>query len=168
MKKLFTRLLGMVDSESVRLFVWPYYVAFLAFGLYATIVGWPQNVVEPVMGRWTYLAWLWMHIPSTVFVLVGLILRHGGKPVHEMTGPLLFADFLGLYMQRGGHIAVFCLLSVYDFAVLRGGSFNSQALYSFFILIPYTLGCLLLALQVHRKIHHGDILHKEGRAVSNG
>lgn len=166
MKKLFTRLLGMVDSESVRLFIWPYYFAFLAFGLYATIHGWPSNVVEPVMGNSTYLCWLWMHIPATLFVLIGLLLRHGGKPVHEMNAPLLFADFIGLYMQRGGHLAVFCLLSVYDFTVIRGGNFYGQAMYSFFILLPYTMGCLLLALQVHRKIHRGDLLHREGKVPS--
>lgn len=152
---------SMLDSETVRLFVWPFYLGLLAWGVYASIWAWPLSIVEAVMGRSLYLAWLWMHIPGTLFVMIGLALRHGGKPLDEMGPILLFSDYLGLYMQRGGHICMGLLLFMYEVSVVKGGYWG-QPLYSFFVIAPYVLGCGFLALQTHRKIKRGKLLHQEG------
>lgn len=154
-----------LDSESVRLFVWPFYFGLLCWGIYATIWAWPLSVVEPVMGHSVYLVWLWLHIPGTLFVMVGLILRHGGKPIDEMGPILLFGDYLGLHMQRGGHICMCLLLFMYEASIVAG-SFWGQPLYSFFAIAPYVAGCAFLALQTHRKIRHGERSHRRNRKAA--
>jgi hypothetical protein len=154
----------MLDSESVRLFVWPFYLALLAWGIYSTIWAWPSSVIEPVMGHEVYVLWSWMFIPGTLFVLVGLALRHGGKPLDEMGPVLLFGDYLGLFMQRGGHVCMGLLLFMYEFSIVKGG-FWGQPLFSFFAISPYVLGCYFLAHQAHRKIRSGEVLHRKVKAA---
>lgn len=156
--KAFTK---MLDSENVRLFVWPYYISLLAWGVYATIWAWPINVVEPVMGRTAYLIWVWMFIPGTLFVMIGLVLRHGGKPIAEMGPVLLFSDYLGLWMQLGGHACMGLLLFAYEVSIVKGG-FWGQPLFSFFAIAPYVLGCVFLTAQTGRKLRYGVLLHRDG------
>lgn len=150
----------MLDSENVRLFVWPYYSSLLAWGIYASIWAWPLSIVEPVMGPLVYQAWLWLFIPGTLFVMVGLGLRRGDKPISEMGTALLFTDYLGLWMQLGGHTCMGLLLAAYEVSIVRGGYWR-EPLFSFFAIAPYVLGCMFLALQAGRKLRHGEKLHRQ-------
>lgn len=169
MARVVHRFWELLDSETVRLFVWPYYLALLAWGIYATIFAQPISVIEPVMGHAFYNLWVWLQIPGTLFVLVGLVMRHGGKPLHEMGPVLLFSDYLGLWMQTGGHACMGLLLLAYEVAIVRGG-FWGQPLFSFFAIAPFVLGCMFLALQTGRKLRHGALLarHPANDARSSG
>lgn len=151
------RFWDLLDSETVRLFVWPFYIALFGAGVYLTFCAQTISIVEPVMGHVFYNLWVWLHIPGTLFVLVGLVMRHGGKPLHEMGAVLLFTDYLGLWMQTAGHCCMGLLLAAYEISVVKGG-FWGQPLYSLFALAPYVLGCVFLALQTGRKIRHGILL----------
>jgi hypothetical protein len=147
-----------LDSESVRLFVWPYYIALLAWAIYATLAAQPITSVE--------IAEVWMTIPGTLFVMIGLVLHHGGKPIHEMSGPQLFKDYLGLWMQVGGHVCMFFVLLAFDITAI---GIWSQATFvghaTVFILGPYVLGCVYLALQTIRKLWRPEMRRD---AVLNG
>lgn len=162
MKNVTKRFWELVDSETVRLFVWPYYLSLLAYGVWATTHRWPSNVIEPVIGPQIYHFWAIMHIPGTLFVLIGLILRHGGKPLSEMGPVLLFNDYIGLHMQRGGHICMAIILGVFEYSMIWGYLHGiSNQTYVIFLVSPYVLGCVFLAIQVHRKIAQGEALHKK-------
>jgi hypothetical protein len=149
----------LLDSETVRLFVWPYYVALLIWGVYGTFFAAPSVLVEPVMGHLAYNLWIWMNIGGTSFVLIGLILRHGGKPIAEMNTPQLFTDYLGLWMQFGGHVCMGLVLFTYEYAGIVG-AYWGQAAFTLFIIPPYVGGCMLLSLQTARKLWHAEKLHR--------
>lgn len=155
-----TRFWELLDSETVRLFVWPYYIELLVWGVYATVVAQPISIVEPVMGHAFYNFWVWTQIPATLFVLLGLTMRHGGKPVAEMGPVLLFRDWLGLWLQLGGHVCMGLMLAAYEYSGIRG-AYWGQGAFSLFLVPAYVLGCLFLALQTGRKLWHGEQLHRD-------
>jgi hypothetical protein len=154
---------ALLDSESVRLFVWPYYIALLAFGVWALIHKWPYNVVETVMGPTVYHAWAFMHIPGTLFVMIGLAIRYHRYTISRMGKFLLFLDYLGLHLQRGGHACMAIILAMFETSMIVGymhGIIIIQT-YVIFLVSPYVLGCVFLTLQVHRKIVLGERLHRK-------
>lgn len=152
---------ALLDSESVRLFVWPYYLALLGYGFWAVCHKWPYNVVEPVMGPEIYHAWASMHIPGTLFVLIGLLIRYHRYSISKMGKFLLFLDYLGLHMQRGGHACMAIILGMFETSMIIGYT-NGIIIqtYVMFLVAPYVLGCVFLTAQVHRKIVLGERLHK--------
>lgn len=154
-----TRFWELIDSETVRLFVWPFYFGLLCWGIYGTFFAAPIQFVYPVMGETLYNVWVWIHIPGTLAVLVGLILRHGGTPLAQMTTPMLFRDYMGLWMQLGGHVCMFFALLTYELSAIRGAYWGFAA-FSIFALAPYVLGCLFLAIQTGRKLWRGETLHQ--------
>lgn len=158
-KHAVARFWELLDSESVRLFVWPFYAGLLCWGIYGTFFSAPIQIVYPVMGKLLYNAWVWINIPGTVSVMVGLALRHGGKPIAEMTGPMLFSDYMGLWLQLGGHMCMFFALLAYEVSAVRG-VYWGYAAFSIFALAPYVLGCFFLALQTARKLWRGETLHQ--------
>src|ERR1700754_3904479 len=93
----------LVDSDSVRPFIWLYYIPLLLWGIYA--VGWAEPIptLQPIIGGWIYEVWEWMPIPGTLACMVGLGIRHGGTAVSQMSAPLLFRDWLGLWLQATSH-----------------------------------------------------------------
>jgi hypothetical protein len=149
----------LLDSESVRLFVWPYYFFLLLWGIYASIWAQPISIVEPALGHWFYNFWVWMQIPGTLSVMIGLVLRHGGKSVFEMTSPALFRDYLGLWMQFGGHSCMGFILAAYEIAAIRT-AYWGQAVFSIFAIAPFVLGCAFLALQTARKLVVAEGFHR--------
>lgn len=149
----------LLDSETVRLFVWPFYLALQAWAIYGIFFAAPIEFVQAVMGAFAYDLWLWMCLAGTSSVLTGLALRRGGTPVAQMSWPMLYRDYLGLWMQLGGHLCMFLVLAVYEVSAIRGAHWG-QAAFSIFALAPYVLGCLFLALQTARKLWHGERLHR--------
>jgi hypothetical protein len=152
---------ALLDSESVRLFVWPYYLALLAYGGWALSHRWPYSIVEPIMGATIYHGWALMHIPGTLFVMIGLGIRYHRYTISRMGKFLLFLDYLGLHMQRAGHACMAIILGMFE-ACAISGYFRGidQQTYVIFLVTPYVLGCVFLTLQVHRKIVLGERLHK--------
>ena len=63
----------MLDTENVKLYVWPYYLTLWAFGFCAVISTVPLTYVEPVMGNLFYQVWVLM-------MIVGTTLRRSGPP----------------------------------------------------------------------------------------
>jgi hypothetical protein len=106
------------------------------------------------MGQTTYNAWVWMPIPATLSAMAGLALRHGGSALDEMSTPLLFRDWMGLFMQCAGHAAMFPVLLVFEITGVAG-SYWGQPVISVFLISSYTIGVALLALQCGRKIWRG-------------
>lgn len=151
----------LLDSETVRLFVWPFYMGLLAWGIYATFWAQPIAIVESVLGHTFYNLWVWTCVAGTLSVMIGLTLRHGGKSVAEMTTPMLLSDYIGLWMQLGGHICMGLVLLAFEVSAIQGAYFG-QAVFSVFVIAPYTMGCGFLALQTARKLWHGEHLHRNG------
>lgn len=150
----------LLDSETVRLFVWPFYMGLLSWGIYATFWAQPIAFVEDVMGHAFYNLWVWTCIAGTLSVMLGLALRHGGKSVLQMTAPMLMSDYIGLWMQLGGHTCMGFVLLAFETSAVKGAYFG-QSVFSVFVIAPYVLGCFFLALQTARKLWHGERLHRK-------
>jgi hypothetical protein len=158
-KHAVNRFLEMVDSETVRLFLWPFYFALLCWGVYASFFAAPIQFVYPVMGRVLYDVWVWIFIPASLFVMIGLAIRHGGKSLAEMTTPMLFTDYVGLWMQLGGHVSVFFAATAFEVSAIKAAPWGLAA-FPIFLLAPYVPGCLFLAVQTGRKLWQGEALHQ--------
>lgn len=139
-KWLVTQLLTALRKDTVRPYVWGYYVAILAWGIYATFLARPSTVVEPVMGLWVYTAWVWMCMVAPTSVMIGMALRTG-------TG-----QFVGLWMQVLGNLAVGLILFAYEYSVIVGTAWGTGA-FVIFIVPPYILGCVLLTAQASVKLY---------------
>lgn len=155
---------SLLDSENVRLFVWPYYMSLLMWGLYAAFWAQGISIVEPEMGHTAYVAWVWAHILGTLSVMIGLLLREGGKTLAEMTTLMLFRDWMGLWLQLGGHVCMGLVLIAYEFSGIRGAYFG-QGVYSLFLVPPYIIGCVFLTMQTGRKLWRAEALHRRIEAA---
>lgn len=118
--------------------------------------------VEDVMGHTFYNLWVWTCVAGTLTVMIGLVLRHGGKSIAQMTDPMLLSDYVGLWMQVGGHVCMGLVLFAYEVSAIQGAYFG-QAVFSVFVIAPYVLGCQFLAIQCLRKLWHGEKLHRTTR-----
>lgn len=165
-----------VDSETVRLFIWPYYAGLLAFDLLAMAFIPDDNALSRQMGGPHYRFWLWVMLTGIAAVLIGLLLRHGGKPTKDMTTKLLAADWMGLSLQVGGHLCMFWVLLDFEIEVFHLITWWTDVvrIFAWCALWPYVLGCLFLTYGVVRKIMHGERLHQrtknlnDGRGILNG
>jgi hypothetical protein len=150
---------ALLDSENVRLFVWPYYMALLLWGLYAAFWAQGISIVEPEMGHTVYVAWVWAHILGCSSVILGLIMREGGKTLAEMSTAMLFRDWMGLWLQLGGHACMCLVLIAYESSGIKGAYFG-QGVYSLFLVPPFIIGCTFLTLQTVRKLLRAEALHR--------
>ena len=148
------RLRSLLASDSVRNFIWLYYIAFFAWGLYGSFYAYPINLIIDPMGQPVYNVWVWTPLAAAPIALGGLILRHGGSPAAEIKGPLLRADFLGLWMQIGGHACMFVVLTVYITTGVIGLEERQPAI-SLFLFTPYAVSVALLAAQCVYKLRLG-------------
>lgn len=166
---LIMRFWQLVDEDSVRPFIWLYYIPWLLWSM-LTVAGLMPSVgaLEDAMGGAVYQAWLLLTIPGTLFPMIGLALRHGGSSVAQISTPLLFADRLGLAMQTGGHACMCFLLTLFEYSawsaalVLLPNQPGVAGLIMFCatILMAYVLGTVLLTLQCLRKFHKGSKLRR--------
>lgn len=124
-----------LDNEKVELYVWPYYLSLMWWGLYGTFFGAPLTYVVDVMGPQFYDLWLWMHILGTAEVMVGLTIKD---------------KYLGLWLQLGGNFSMALVLLAYEIAAFIAWG---EAAYSFFAIAPYVVGCVFLSLTVVRKLY---------------
>ncbi|CAA0134551.1 Uncharacterised protein [Mycolicibacterium vanbaalenii] len=161
-QKAVRRFWALLDSETVRLFVWPFFIGLLCWGIYGTFFSAPIQFVYPVMGEAWYNIWIWMHIPGPAAVLAGLMMRRGGTPIAQMSTPMLFRDYMGLWLQLGGYVTMFFALLYYEISAIQATHWGASA-FSVFALAPYVLGCLFLALQTGRKLWRGETLHRATR-----
>jgi len=149
--KTFVRLL---DNDSVRPFIPLYYAPFLTWGLYATFFAAPLPLIMTQMGRLPYDIWVWMTIPGTLVCLAGMWLRNGGGPATLITEPLLRRDYLGLWMQFGGHACMAIVLLIYEITGIAGATWGDPVI-SLFLISSYAVGVPLLAAQCLRKLWRG-------------
>lgn len=156
-RRIWAKFWKLVDSNSVRHYIWVYYIPLFAFGVYATI--WlPVNMVEPMLGHFWANAWAWVQIPATLCAMGGLLLRHGDVDTADMTPLRSRADWLGLCMQAGGH---FCMCSVIAGGqVIMWSQFNNPSIwiwvaFAAFFGTSYVVGTALLSLQCVRKVLKG-------------
>lgn len=148
------RLRALLASDSVRNFIWIFYIGFLAWGFWGTFWAYPIDLIIDPMGIKVYDAWVWMPLLAIPTALLGLVLRHGGSPADEIDGNLLRRDFLGLWMQVGGHLCQAVTLAVYIGAGIYGAQ-HRQPIVSVFVFVPYLVSVLILAAQCVYKIHLG-------------
>jgi hypothetical protein len=132
--------MSLLDSESVKLYVWPYYLALWLFGtlsVFAPAMGMarPKTVVELVMGNPFYQAWVWVMILGTTQVMVGLVWSN---------------KYTGLLLQLGGNGSAALVLFAYEIAAY---SVWGYAAFSFYVIGPYVLGCVFLSLTALRKLY---------------
>jgi hypothetical protein len=134
----------MLDTENVKLYVWPYYLTLWAFGFCSIISTVPLTYVWPVMGDWFYQAWIAMMIVGTTLVMVGLLWRN---------------KYTGLLLQRGGNASMALVLAAYEVAAF---DIWGPAAFSFFAIAPYVLGCCFLTMTCVRKLWLIKRVHSAG------
>lgn len=172
---VWARFWDLVDGDSVRPFIWLYYVPLLAFGA-VVLVALSLNAaaIQPVA---LAILWIWVQVPATFAAMAGLALRHGGAPLHEMTTLLLFRDWIGLVMQLAGHLCMSVVLLAFELVaggvVALGPAGITEGaigvliwwiiLFAMFAISSYIVGCVLLSLQVARKIQRGRQLRRASR-----
>lgn len=165
-RPLVTRFWALLDNDSVRPFISLYYIPWLIWSMFATVVLPPVTVLEAAMGHSVYDAWVWLTIPGTLFPMVGLGLRHGGSSVAHISTPLLFQDWMGLWMQATGHACMCILLLLFEISAVQGaidymaqqGVYAGMTIFVASILSSYVLGTFLLSMQCLRKIWKGEQL----------
>ena len=125
----------MLKSNSVRLYVWPYYIAITLWGIYGTFYAAPNATVAPVMGPTIYNAWIWLCIAAPLATMIGMLAPGHGKQ-----------RYLGEGMQLGGNIGVGFVLTAFEYSALAGTPWGRGS-FIVFVIPPYILGCTFLALR---------------------
>lgn len=148
------RVWNWVVDDSVRGFLWVFYLGFLIWGLWGSFWAYPINLISDPMGDTVYDAWVWMPLLAIPTALTGLVLRHGGSPAKEIHGGLLRRDFLGLWMQVGGHACQAITLGVYIGAGIYAAD-EHQPIISVFVFVPYLACVIILITQCLYKIRLG-------------
>jgi hypothetical protein len=159
-KHAVARFWELLDSETVRLFVWPFYFGLLAWGIYAVFWAEPPALIRDALGPPAYNVWNWCIIVGTIAVMVGLILRHGGAPIGQLTNAQADRDYLGLILQTGGHACMFFVLLAYEVAGFQG-AYWGQGAFSLFAIGPYVMGCFFLTVQTFRKLRRIERFHRK-------
>jgi hypothetical protein len=153
-----------VFSQSVRPYIWLYYLPLWLWGLYVALFAAPVTYVQPVMGSWVYGVWAWMHLIAPSVVMFALHLEH--KAEFDDTSDVLIIEDLRLHldalsrvsirMQTGGHASMFFVLLAYEISATYEAAWGLGAcgpdIYSIFVIAPYVFGCLLLTVQGSAKI----------------
>lgn len=145
---------ALLASDSVRNFIWLYYFWFIAASVDLTFYSYPIKLIVDQMGQLIYNAWAWMPLIAAPVALTGLILRHGGSPAETIQGRLLRQDFLGLWMQVGGHSCMSVVLAVFIGTGWYGRA-PHQPVPSVYWLSAYLMGVSFLAAQCLYKIWLG-------------
>lgn len=145
---------NVLRSDSVRNFIWLYYFWFIAGAIHLTFFTYPIKVIVGPMGMLVYDAWAWMPLIAAPVALIGLWLRHGGSPSDAIKGRLLRQDFLGLWMQVGGHVCMAVVLAVFIVTAWIGRE-PFQPVPSSFWLMAYFMGVCFLAAQCVDKVGLG-------------
>jgi hypothetical protein len=163
LRNIWNQFWALIDSDSVRPFVFLYYIPLLLWGVYAIV--WADQIafLQPILGPWLYTLWVWIPVPGTLSAMIGLALRNGGTANVEITSPLLRRDFLGLCMQASGHASMFLVLLAFEIGTISG-AYWGQPVLSAFALFSYVLGTAILSLQCVRKLWRGEQL-KRGRLL---
>lgn len=146
---------ALVDNESVRPFIWAYYLALFCWGIYGTFLAAPMTSVQPVMGQGVYDIWNWLHIGGTSIGMAGLGLENYSHYVPEKFRSETYV--FSLCMQLCGHICMGMVLTAYEYSAISDVAWD-RGTYSIFVIAPYVLGCFLLALQVSRKLWRAKIV----------
>ena len=132
------------DAGLLRLLIWVYYVPLWVWGIYGTFFAGPPTFVKPVMGQWTYDAWIWLHLIATTTVMAGLRLEDNCERLGGRSKPI------GLAMQAGGHACMFWVLLSYEFSAVWISRWG-QGTYSVFVIAPYVVGCFTLTIETVAK-----------------
>lgn len=153
-------LVWLLRTDSVRPYVYPYYVPFFIWGVYGSFFCYPIKIIVDVIGQLGYNLWVWTPIPATAIAMGGLILRHGGSPADELKGGMLKRDYLGLRMQLGGHVCMHVVLWVFCVTGMMGATWG-QPVISVIILWAFVFGSGLLAAQCQYKLVLGRRLQRK-------
>ncbi len=144
----------LLKSDSVRNLIWVYYFWFIVGSIHLTFFSYPIKLIAEPMSQGVYNAWAWAPLFAAPVALGGLALRHGGSPADEIHGRLLRQDFLGLWMQIGGHAAMSIVLAVFIGTALYGAD-PGQPTPSAYWLCAYFMGCAFLTAQCVYKVLRG-------------
>ena len=151
---------NLVDSDSVRPFIWLYYIPLMLWGVYATFVADPIPMLLSAMGPMLYEVWSITPILGTGAAMLGLWLRHGGSSFIDIHPPLLRRDWLGLWLQLGGHLSMCMVLLALEVSFISE-AYWGQPIISAFALSSYCIGTFLLSLQCGRKLWRGELLTRQ-------
>jgi hypothetical protein len=141
----------LIRSDSVRNFIWLFYFWFIVGNLDLAFYSYPITLIVDPMGQLVYDAWAWMPLIAAPVALAGLALRRGGSAADKIHGHLLRRDFLGLWMQVGGHACMSVVLAVFIGTGWYGRA-PHQPIPSVYWLSAYFIGVTLLAAQCVYKI----------------
>lgn len=160
-----------LDEDSVRQWVPGYCSAWLTWAVLATV--WLPEVptIESVMNHAAYVAWVWCAIPGNLAPIIGMWMRDGDSSLQDMNTRLLLRDWMGLVLQAGGHIWCHALLVMFQvsawvvvFTYAGSGLYAGMTVFCAIMLMPWTLGVLLLFAQSVRKIQRGKQMELEARS----
>lgn len=150
------QLRAILANDSVRNLIWLYYFWFIAWSVYGSFKAYPIARIADPMGIAIYDLWVWSPLVAGPAALIGLALRHGGSPAADIQGNLLRRDFLGLWMQVGGHAWMTLVLGVYIATAALGTNWAAgEPVPSVFWLSAFFQGAAFLCAQSVYKVGLG-------------
>lgn len=157
-----------LDEDSVRKWVAPYCVIWLAWATLALFVFPPVPSIHEELGAVVYWFWVGAAIPANLLPIIGLRMRHGGSALKNMSTPLLFMDWMGLVAQAVGHLVCHLLLVLFEvtawvvaFTYKGPNAYAGLTIFCATMLLAWTGGTLVLFAQCMRKIQRGRELERE-------
>lgn len=147
---LWQRFRAVLKSDSVRLYVWPYWIAICLWGVYGTFFAVPNTVIEPVMGHWVYNIWIWACIIAPASAMLGMLLVRRLRPSAKGKD-----RFFGEAMQMGGNVGIGFVLAAFEYSAIVGTPWGRGSM-SVFLVVPYILGCTFLALRNALELYEAE------------
>jgi hypothetical protein len=125
--------------------------------------------VDAMGGLAGYQVWVWTAIPANSFVIIGLLIRHGGQNIATMSTRLLARDWAGLVLQILGHALCFILLVWFEVTAwvavwtYRGpNEWAGVTYWSAIMLLAWTGGVFVLGCQCVLKFRRGREIEQTG------
>lgn len=156
-----------VESDSVRDFVPIYCTAGLIMALIFAFLLPPIGTLKNGLGGEVgYRFWVWATVLANLMPMIGLVMRHGGQPISQMSDRLLKRDWMGLYLQAAGHMLACLMLLLFQYGAWTGAViyfrenylFAGMTIFCAGMLTPWMLGTFLLFAQCMRKVQRGRLL----------
>jgi hypothetical protein len=151
-----------LKADSVRKWVPPYCTIWLTWALLALIVFPPVPSIYDQMGAPAYWAWVVIAVPANLAPMIGLRMRHGGSSIQDMSGKLLFRDWMGLILQATGHAVCHVLMVMFQIAAWMAvwnysgpNSYAGLTIFAASMLLAWTGGTAILCAQCILKIKQG-------------
>jgi hypothetical protein len=140
MQNLIGQLTGAIDSESVSLFQWVYYVVFLLSGVYNLFIADTAPLtLYSTMGPVSLRLWYWLNIFGSALPLIGKAVRRTNLA------------YVGMWLQLFGNLTMYLVLLAYVVATMQVESWGRGG-YGAFLGVAVLLAVTLIVIRDIRRL----------------